>query len=70
MGLIYSFYHAGNKTRAVIWSGKLLYKWLAMVDKAMNLHFAQEAGKFIASWTVSSSCKRTLFREVNKLIET
>lgn len=47
-------HHAGNKTRAVTWSGKLLYKWLAMVDKAMNLQFAEEAGKFIISWTVFS----------------
>jgi hypothetical protein len=63
-------YHAGNKTRAVIRSNKLLYHWLVMVDKAMNLQFAQEAEKFITSWTVFSPYNRTLFREVTKLIKT
>jgi len=63
-------HHAGNKMRVVTWSGKLLYKWLATVDKAMNLQFAQEAGKFITSRTVFSPHKRTLFHEVTKLIKT
>jgi hypothetical protein len=58
-------YHAGSKTRAVIWSGKLLYKWLALDDKAMNLQCGQEAGKFI-----TGPCKRTLFHRVTKLIKT
>jgi hypothetical protein len=47
-----------------------MYKWLAMFDKAMNLQFAQEAGKFITSWAVFSPSKRTLFYEVTKLIKT
>jgi hypothetical protein len=63
--VILTKYHAGNKTRAVIWSGKLLYKWLAVVDKATNLHYGQEAGKFI-----TSPCKRTLFHAVTKFIKT
>jgi hypothetical protein len=41
-----------------------------VVDKTVNLQFAQETGNFITSWTVSSPCKRTLFHEVTKLIKT